>query len=79
MYMYIVYLYISTEGEVLPHGVALKPIVCEDTTEVRMVGEEHTIHVPHLQHRMKKCSMYCYMTVMTHVHAHVYVCSTVRQ
>lgn len=55
MYMY---LYISTEGEVLPHGVTLKPIVCEDTTEVRMVGEEHTIHVPHLHHRMRRRGMY---------------------
>ena len=42
------YLHISGQGEVLPEWMALKAIVCQDAPQVRVVGKEHPIHVPHL-------------------------------
>ena len=42
------YFHVATEREVLSEGVTFEPIVSENSSEIRMVREEHTIHVPHL-------------------------------
>ena len=42
------YLNIAAERKILPEGMSFKAIICEDASQVRMVGEEHTIHVPYL-------------------------------
>ena len=46
-------LHVSTQGEVLPHWMALKAIVGEDPSQVGVVGKEDTIHVPHLQQAVR--------------------------
>lgn len=43
------HLYVSGEREVLPEGVTLEAIVCQNTPQVWVVGKEHAIHVPYLQ------------------------------
>merc|ERR1719154_699172 len=39
---------VASEGELLPQRVPLKPIVCENPPQIRVVGKEHPKHVPHL-------------------------------
>lgn len=41
-------LYVSGEREVLPEGVTLEAVVCQDTPQVWVVGEEDAKHVPYL-------------------------------
>ena len=43
------YLNKATEREVLPEWVSLEAIVCQNPPQVRMVGKEHSIHVPYLE------------------------------
>ena len=43
------HLHISRQGEVLSEGVTLEPVVCQNTSQVGVVGEEHAIHVPNLE------------------------------
>ena len=47
------HLHVFTQGEVLPHRMALKAIVGEDPSQVGVVGKEDTIHVPHLQQAVR--------------------------
>ena len=44
-----VHLDVAAEREVFPHGVALEAIVSQYAAEVRVVREEHSVHIPHLQ------------------------------
>lgn len=44
-------LHVSGQREVLPEGVTLEAVVRQDAPQVRVVGEEHTKHVPHLNNR----------------------------
>lgn len=45
------HLHISWQWEVLPEGVTLKAIICQDASEVGVVGKEDPEHVPHLFRR----------------------------
>ncbi len=47
------HLHVSWEREVLPEGVTLEAVVCQNAPQVWVVGEENTIHVPHLQENTK--------------------------
>ena len=48
------HLYIARERKVLSEGVALKSVVCQDPPKVRMVGENHTKHIPCLRGEEKR-------------------------
>lgn len=39
---------VAREREVLPKGVTLEAVVCQDAPQVGVVGEEHAKHVPYL-------------------------------
>ena len=39
---------IATQREIFPERVALEPIVSKNPTEIGMLGEEDSIHVPDL-------------------------------
>jgi len=39
---------VASEGELLPQWVPLKAVVSENPPQIRVVGEEHPEHVPHL-------------------------------
>merc|ERR1711953_854266 len=41
-------LVVSGEWEVFPQGVSLEPIVCQDPSQVGVVGEKDAVHVPDL-------------------------------
>lgn len=57
------HLYISWEGEVLPEGVTLEAVVCQNTPQVWVVGEEHSKHVPYLYKHTQFYSQFVYSAV----------------
>ena len=79
----MLYLDISTEREVFPHGVALKAVVSEDTSYVRMIGEEHAIHLYQryihgfltcpLSTQMHVCYAVLHMKKVEHEYLHIHV------
>lgn len=52
------HLYVSREREILPEGMALEAVVCQDTPQVWVVSKEHTKHVPHLNPQTQ-CPFIC--------------------
>ena len=42
------HLHVAGQGEVLPEWVPLESVVCEDSAQVGVVGEEDAVHVPDL-------------------------------
>ncbi len=45
------YLNIATERKVLSEGMTFKAVICENSSQVGVVAEEHPKHVPNLQHK----------------------------
>lgn len=43
------YLHVARQREVFPERVALEAVIRQDPSQVRMVGEEDTKHVPDLE------------------------------
>ena len=45
------YLNITSQWKIFPKWVAFKPIICQDSSQIWMVSEKYTKHVPDLQER----------------------------